>query len=271
MFDPTAQKDISKIKCDSLNTDQQNTFSMIMKAVEDESHQERMLFLNAPGGCGKTFLIETLLSTVRGMGKIALAVASSGIAAELLEGGHTAHSWFKIPILINESSTCSISLQLNDAKLLQETSLIIWEEIMMAHVYQVECVDRSLGDIMKVDKPFGGIPIVFSGDPRQILPVVHHRNQAQIVKTCVHSSPLWNSVKKLKLTMNMRVERDEINFSSSLLTIGDGTMERHSEIRPDMIKILQEYIVDILRIKIQTNIGLPEEPYLLQGMMVLTR
>ena len=31
------------------------------------------------------FLIETLLSTVRGLGKIALAVASSGIAVELLE------------------------------------------------------------------------------------------------------------------------------------------------------------------------------------------
>ena len=34
----------------------------------------------------KTFLIEVLLSTVRGMGKIALAVASYGIAAELIEG-----------------------------------------------------------------------------------------------------------------------------------------------------------------------------------------
>ena len=51
-----------------------------------------MFFLSAPGGYGKTFPIEALLSTVRGMGKIVLAVASSGIAAELLEGGQTAHS-----------------------------------------------------------------------------------------------------------------------------------------------------------------------------------
>ena len=48
---------------------------------------ERLFFLNASGGYGKTFLIEALLSTVRSMGKIALAVASSGIAAELMEGG----------------------------------------------------------------------------------------------------------------------------------------------------------------------------------------
>ena len=61
---------------------------------------------------------------------------------------------------------------------------------MMAHVHKVDCVDRSLRDIMKVDKPFGGIPTVFSGDPRKILPVLCHGNQAEITKACIHSSGL---------------------------------------------------------------------------------
>ena len=68
-------------------------------------------FLNAPGGCGKTFLIDGLLVTVIGMGKIALAVASSGMTPELLEGGRTAHLGLKTPIPIDESSLYSISLQ----------------------------------------------------------------------------------------------------------------------------------------------------------------
>ena len=101
------------------------------------------IYLNSPGGYRKTFLIETLLSTVRGMGKIALAVASSGIAAELLQGGRTAHSCFKIPIPVNETSICSISLQSDDAKLIQQTSLIIWDEIMMSNVDQVLWIDPS--------------------------------------------------------------------------------------------------------------------------------
>ena len=176
IFDVANQKEISNFKHQQLNMDQQDAFCAIMKAVHDENHPHKMFFLNAPGGYGQTFLIETLLSTVRGMGKIALAVASSGIGAELLEGGRTAHSHFKIPIPVNESSTYSISLQSNDAKLLKETSLIIWDEIMMSHVDQVNCVDRSLRDILKVDKPFGGVPIVFGGDPRHILPVVCHGN-----------------------------------------------------------------------------------------------
>ena len=67
-------------------------------------------------------------------GKIALAVASAGIAAELLQGGRTAHSRFKIPIPINEDSVCSISLQLDDAKV-GRVSLIIWDEVMISHVH----------------------------------------------------------------------------------------------------------------------------------------
>ena len=176
IFDVESQREISTFKCQKLNVDQQHAFCAIMKAVHNENHPQRLFFLNAPGGYGKTFLIETLLSSVRGMEKIGLAVASSGIAAELLEGGRTAHSHFKIPIPVHESSVCSISLQSNDAKLIQQTSLIIWDEIMMSHVDQVDCVDRSLRDIMKVDKPFGGIVVVFAGDPQQILPVVCHGN-----------------------------------------------------------------------------------------------
>ena len=59
------------------------------------------------------------------MGKVALAVASSGIAAELLECGKNAHSRFRIPIPVNETSMCGITLQLSDTELLQRSSLII--------------------------------------------------------------------------------------------------------------------------------------------------
>ena len=92
MFQVETQKEIGNLKCQQLNMDQQDAICAVMKAVHDENYPQRMFFLNAPGGYGKTFLIETLLPTVRGLGKIALAVASSEITAELLEGGRTAHS-----------------------------------------------------------------------------------------------------------------------------------------------------------------------------------
>ncbi len=48
---------------------------------------ENCFFVDGLGGAGKTFLYNTLLSSVRANNRIALAVASSGIAAFLLEGG----------------------------------------------------------------------------------------------------------------------------------------------------------------------------------------
>ena len=144
----------------------------------------------------------------------------------------TAHSHFKIPIPVHESSVCSISLQSNDAKLIQQTSLIIWDEIMMSHVDQVDCVDRSLRDIKKVDKPFGGIVVVFAGDPWQILLVVCHGNRAQSIQ----SSTLWNYMQQFSLTINMRVYAEEIDFANYLLTLGNGTATVHPEVGEDMIQ-----------------------------------
>ena len=146
--------------------------------------------VDAPGGYGKTYLIEGLLASVRSEGKITLAVASSGIAAELLTGGQTAHSRFKIPIPNHEELVCAISLQSADAKLMKLSKLIVWDEVMMSNAVHIDCVDRLLRDIVKVDKPFGGIPVVFGGDPRQILPVVCHGDHPSIVRACVQSSDL---------------------------------------------------------------------------------
>jgi len=58
----------------------------------------RKIFLMAPGGCGKTYVASMLLSYSRGQGHAALALVSSGVAANLMPLGRTAHSRFKITI-----------------------------------------------------------------------------------------------------------------------------------------------------------------------------
>lgn len=68
---------------------------------------------------------------LRGEGKIVLCVASSGIAALLLQDGQTAHSCFKIPIDVHEESVCNIKKSTIQADLLKETDLIIWDEAPM--------------------------------------------------------------------------------------------------------------------------------------------
>ena len=127
-------------------------------------------------------------------------MASSGIAAELLDGGRTAHSRFKIPIPILDTSTCNIPIQSSLAELIRIASIIIWDEAPMMHKYVFECVHRTLCDIMKSDNPFGGKIPLLGGDFRQVLPVIRHGSQANVIFSSLQHSFLWTHVCKLHLT-----------------------------------------------------------------------
>ncbi|GBP65295.1 hypothetical protein EVAR_48001_1 [Eumeta japonica] len=76
-----------------LNEQQKQVYETLMQAVDNNTGG--LFFLDAPGGTGKTFVISLILATIRSRCDIALALASSGIAATLLDGGRTAHSAFK--------------------------------------------------------------------------------------------------------------------------------------------------------------------------------
>jgi len=103
------------------------------------------------GGTGKTFVWTTLMSRLRGQGKIVLAVVSLGIASLLLPGGRTTHSRFKIPIDLHNESTCNITQQMKVAELVRKVDLIIWDEAPMMHRRAFEVVDRTLHDLMQLD------------------------------------------------------------------------------------------------------------------------
>ncbi|CAG9762788.1 unnamed protein product [Ceutorhynchus assimilis] len=123
-----------------LNMDQRKDYDKIMESVTSESGD--LFFLDAPGGTGKTFLINLLLATVRGGKNIAIAVASSGIAATLIDGGKTAHSAFQLPLNLNfcEVPLCNIPKQSDMAEVLRKAKLIVWDECTMAHKRSVEAV-----------------------------------------------------------------------------------------------------------------------------------
>jgi len=184
-----------------------------------------VFFLDGPGGSGKTFVYKVLVALVRRDGHVAIAVASSGIAALLLEGGRTAHSVFKIPIALGRDSMCSIPVQSDSAKLLREAKLIVWDEAPAQHRHCAEAVDRTLRDIMRCpDSPFGGKVVVFGGDFRQCPPVVSRGSRAAIVSAALSRSVLWRQVRILTLTENMRLRANPLSkpYAEYLLRVGNG-------------------------------------------------
>jgi hypothetical protein len=230
-----------------LNTEQLAAYAGIMQSVNATTLGDlpNLFFVDGIGGAGKTCLYSVLLSTVRGGGGIAIAVASSGIAALLLESGSTSHSRFKIPIKdLHKDSACFISVQSSLADLLRAADIIVWDEACMMHKHAFMAVDRSLRDVTGSTcpdlrrKPFGGKVVVFGGDFRQILPVVKHGTRSDVVAASLNRAPsIWSRVKQYKLHINMRVQRllsaggpdaaaqaqKQQEYADFLKRVGDGT------------------------------------------------
>jgi ATP-dependent DNA helicase PIF1 len=62
----------------------------------------------------------------------------------------------------NDDGFCTFTIQSGTGKLLQSSSLIIWDEASMTKRHAVEALDNSMRDIMsRPDLPFDGKTVVF--------------------------------------------------------------------------------------------------------------
>jgi hypothetical protein len=198
-----------------LNQHEHSIYDNVIDTVHDPRLVDKTFFVDGLGGAGKTFLYGCLLNRVRSTGDIALLMASSGIAALLLEGGYTAHSRFKILVAsLCGSSACYVPLNSPQAALIRAARFIVWDEAPMAHKHVFEAMNRTLQHVMGVVDLalkfmlFGGKVVVMGGDFRQILPVVPWGTRGQIMDASLKRSVvLWHHVKVHQLHENMCVQR----------------------------------------------------------------
>lgn len=128
--------------------------------------------------------------------------------------------------------------------LLEKTSLILWDEAPMKKRFFFEALDRTLRDVLSVEKPenaslpFGGKAVVFGGDFRQVLPVVEGGSRNEIIGASLVMSPLWKDIEVLALQENMRLKspglsyeaREEYSaFAKWVLDLGNGDIPSYSK------------------------------------------
>ena len=209
-------------------TDEQAAiFDTLVTAVKER--QQKLVFVQAAGGCGKTMLINAVLDAVRSLepgGCVALATATTGKAAMHLSKGRTFHSRFKAPLILNEDCRLRIPLGTELAKLVEMALIIVIDEATMLNNMLLQALDACLRDIMNTDLPFGGKVVVLCGDFRQTLPVVPGASRAGIIAKCLNQHPLWQHFEVMHLTKNMRVNAQSdpklLAWSAWLQDIGDG-------------------------------------------------
>ena len=250
-FNIVELKQLLQERISKFTQSQSDVFKTAMEAVENKTFL--CLFIDARGGTGKTFVMNTILSAVRikdeiNGGSIALAVGTTGIAANLLHLGRTFHSRFKAPLDPHEDSLLSINVQSSLAELIRMSKIIVLDEAPMLHKYYLEALDRSLQDIEGNNTPFGGKILVLSGDFRQTLAVIKNASSAEVVDAALNKSYLWKHFKVMQLKENMRVKASGNSilegFDKWTLSIGNG--EAPTVENSDMIEIPED-----MRLKIE--------------------
>ena len=123
----------------NLNNEQKYIYEKVLNCIT--SKNQHLFFIYGHGGTGKTYLWNAIITKLRSNNEIVLAVASSGIASLLLPKGRSAHSRFRIQLSVDKFSTCYIKKQTQLAKLIEKTSLILWDEAPMNNKFCFEALD----------------------------------------------------------------------------------------------------------------------------------
>ena len=118
-----SQKELENFERDVklLTSEQKAIFDQIIEAVLNQN--EELYFIDAPGGTGKTFVLNLIICKLILSKKKIAVVASSGIASTLLINGRTAHSLFGIPLELFEDSVCDIGKRSSKAEFLKSIDL----------------------------------------------------------------------------------------------------------------------------------------------------
>ena len=160
------------------------------------------LFITGPGGTGKSFLLQTLHDHFEGLLKKLAITAMTGCAA-LLIGPYakTLHSWAGIG-LGRGNPEAIIEGIIKDGKRKKrwrQTDVLVIDEVSMLTPALMELLDTVGRRVRKVDKPFGGIQMVFVGDFYQLPPVSKEVSAVPFAFT----SPLWPK-RAVQLTQILR-------------------------------------------------------------------
>lgn len=227
---------------EQLNAEQRAIFDKVERALNDS--EPCCIFVDGPGGTGKTFLYQTICHLVRSRGETIFPTAWTGIAAALLQGGRTCHSRFGLPVPFTRESTTRISAISQQANEIRNARVILADEASMMPTAFIDELDRMLRDFTGIKKPFGGKIVLFSGDFRQTLPVFPGSTRFEIVAQCITNSNLFRqNFQIFRLTTNMRLNPDQIGFREWLLSLGNGELPRYKDRHPDLIRLPEDLVL----------------------------
>ena len=204
-------------------------------ALDIMENSDRSIFITGRAGTGKS----TLLTLFRRVTKKKVAIlAPTGIAA-LNVKGQTIHSFCKFKPNITLDSVKKLRGNSANKSIYEKLDAIVIDEISMVRADLLDCVDKFLRLNGKhIDRPFGGIQMIFIGDLYQLPPVINSQER-EVFKT-LYDTPYFYGARVFNEFQMEFVELEKVyrqhdqEFINLLNTIRNRTIEDYG------LKILNE-------------------------------
>jgi len=257
------------------NVEQTDAFDEVMEAIQiaNDTKQQQFVCIHGAAGTGKSVVGQKIAAKVRSEGKLVSICASTTLAATNYENADTAHSLFAYAVQDFDDDfdgdtvqECQLDSKAYEQRLqlLENTSLILWDEAFGNHTKLFEAAVRALSRNKT-------LVWVLIGDTRQPLVIIQGANDIDVIGATITSSHLWNRFAVAFLTENKRLTSLQAGLNEH------STAEQRNDARSQLLyaeAILQisegrcdsdDFMCNILEHKRgcrQTNIiGLPHIKY----------
>lgn len=175
-------------------------------------------FLTSNGaGCGKSYLLNIFIKSMRERGKNVIVTASTGCAAVHINGS-TFHSVNKLGLGKDDVKILTQQMKRNKkvSKMWRESNILIIEEISMLDTDYFEKMSQVIADVRGNINPFGGIQVILCGDMLQ-LPAINCKNM-------IFEGNVWKNLKMKNLLLTTIVRQQDKEFISILQELRFGKM-----------------------------------------------
>ena len=148
-------------------------------------HSKGHYFITGKAGTGKSTLLNIFRKTTK---KKVAVLAPTGIAA-LNVRGQTIHSFFGFPPKMLEAQELS---KRRNWRMYANVETIIIDEISMVRADMMDNIDLFLRNNRGINRPFGGVQMIFFGDLFQLPPIIASPEERHII-TQEYESPYFFS------------------------------------------------------------------------------
>ena len=189
-------------------------------------------YVTGAAGSGKTHLLNEYIKFLKNKGVEVGVTASTGIAATHM-GGMTIHSWSGLGIAdhLTEYDLENLETKKYLQDRLQNTSVLIIDEVSMIHHFRLDLIERIARHLKKNQLPFGGMQIILCGDFFQLPPVSRVGERESLFP---YRSETW---KKLNLKI-CYLEEQYRHKDDKFIKILNGI--RNGHVSDESLKHLQE-------------------------------